>query len=163
VLEPPTWFQGGEDFLVQHGPVADGAVEAADVNEVEGVGREGPLELGVFDLKAQVGRDPAGLGGGDVDADDFGGWVFIGDVSAFLFRLSTSRFEPPKEGGVMSHCVGIRSSLTWPRCRCLYPRPGFAYEKSGLSVMSLSCQGAEARRVAYLGIRSNWWKEEPVF
>lgn len=83
VLEPPAGLQRGVHLPVQLGPVADGAVQGAHVDEVEGVGLEGPVELGVFDLEAQVWGDPVGLGGCDVDADDFGGWVFVSDVSAF--------------------------------------------------------------------------------
>lgn len=80
LLEVSAGFQGAEALRVQGGPVGDGAVQAADVDEVEGVRREGPVGFHVVDLEAHVGRDPGGLNGGEVGAGDQRGGIQVGDV-----------------------------------------------------------------------------------
>ena len=72
----------GEDLLVERRPVAQGAEEAADVDEVEGCfGGEGPGHGGtVVDFELQVGRHVGGLDGGEVGADDGGAGVLVGEV-----------------------------------------------------------------------------------
>lgn len=111
VLEPAAGLEGLEDLAVELGPVADGAVEGAYVDEVEGGGLEGPVELGILDLEAEVRGHPAWLGRGDVDADDFRRGELVGNVAVWDVRLWALK---PRV---------TRSVLTLPRyqCRCLHP------------------------------------------
>lgn len=48
------------------------------MNEVEVVGRVGPVEVDVFDLEVAVGRHEGGLYGGEVGADYVGAGVEVG-------------------------------------------------------------------------------------
>lgn len=50
------------------------------MDEVKRGGVEGPVELGVFDLKGQILRHPDWLDGADVCADDLRGRVGVGHV-----------------------------------------------------------------------------------
>jgi hypothetical protein len=65
------------DLAVQRGPVSDGTVQRADVDEVEAEG-EGPGRCYVVDFEFAVWRREGGLDGGEVYADDFGARVFWG-------------------------------------------------------------------------------------
>lgn len=60
---------------VQRGPGLDGAVQGADVYEVEG-GGVGPGEGDVVNFEFAVWRGEGRLDGGEVDAEDFGAGVF---------------------------------------------------------------------------------------
>jgi hypothetical protein len=51
------------------------------VDVVGRVGVEGPRLGGVVDLEGYVGRDPGGLDGGDVCAEDGGGGEGVGEVA----------------------------------------------------------------------------------
>lgn len=106
VLDPAARDGGAEGLLVERAPVADAAVEAADVDVVEGLGRIRPLELRVFDVEHAVWRHPHGLDGADVGADDLGGRVGVGhvdgpdagagaDVEDSGGRLGERRLEQP--------------------------------------------------------------------
>lgn len=84
VLEPAARLEGLEDLAVELGPVADGTVEGADVDEVERVGLKGPVELRVLNLETEVGGHPARLGWGDVDADNLGRGELVGHIASFF-------------------------------------------------------------------------------
>lgn len=81
VLDVAAGLGAAEGFAVEGGPVRDAAVQVAQVDKVKVVGRVGPGELGVVDLEAEVGRDPGGLDGADVEADDRGRGVLVGKVT----------------------------------------------------------------------------------
>ena len=83
MLEPATWLQGLVDLVIQPGPIVDGPLQVADVDEVERFRRKGPVELSVFDLELQVGRDPAGLCGCNISADDFRRGVCVCYVAGY--------------------------------------------------------------------------------
>lgn len=103
VLDPAARLHVAERLAVQLAPVVDAAVQVAHVDEVELVLLEGPVELGVVDLEAAVGRDPAGLHGGDVKAQDIGRGVLVGHIASnALERVD----------------LGMGTRLrTWPRYR----------------------------------------------
>jgi len=61
LLEPATGLEGQIHLPIERVPVADGAMQVADMDEVEGAGLKGPVLLSIVDLKAQVWRDPAWL------------------------------------------------------------------------------------------------------
>lgn len=63
------------DLLVQRGPVGDGPVERADVDEIE-TEREGPGGCHIVDLEFAIWRGEGGLDGREIYADDFGAGVF---------------------------------------------------------------------------------------
>jgi len=84
VLEIAAGLRAAEGLAVQRRPVRDGAVQVADVHEVEVVRRVGPGQLGVVDLEAQVRGDPGRLNRADVDAGDLGGGELIGDIAAWV-------------------------------------------------------------------------------
>ena len=81
VLDVPAGLGAAEGFAVERGPVRDAAVQVAQVDKVKVVGRVGPGELGVIDLKAEVGRDPGGLDRADVEADDRSRGELVGKVA----------------------------------------------------------------------------------
>jgi hypothetical protein len=64
----------GVNMCVQGGPVADGAVQGAYVDEVEGA-RVCPWKCYVVDFEFAVGWREGGLDGGEVYACDFSGGV----------------------------------------------------------------------------------------
>ena len=98
-------------------PVLDSAEEVADVDKVEEVVLPGPVEGGIVDLEADVGRNPLGLSWGEVRADYFGVGVLVGKVTEGLIWESSS-------GGIENHTLprylqwlaivesGIRRHLT---------------------------------------------------
>lgn len=81
VLDVAARLGAAEGFAVEGGPVRDAAVQVAQVDKIKVVGRVGPGELGVVDLEAEVGRDPGGLDWADVEADDRGRGVLVGEVA----------------------------------------------------------------------------------
>lgn len=80
VLDPAARDGGPEGLLVERAPVADAAVEPADVDVVKGLGRIRPFELRVLEVEHAVWRHPHRLDGADVGADDLGGRVGVGHV-----------------------------------------------------------------------------------
>lgn len=92
LFEISSGFEVGVDAGVEFGPGGDGAVEAADVDEVELAFGEGPRLRAVVDLEAEVGWDPVGLDGGDVCCDYLGVGVFVCEVDG-LGRGLVSGFD----------------------------------------------------------------------
>lgn len=92
LFEISSGFEVGVDAGVEFGPRGDGAVEAADVDEVELAFGEGPGFGAVVDLEAEVGRDPVRLDGGDVCCDYLGVGVFVCEVDG-LGRDVVSEFD----------------------------------------------------------------------
>jgi len=84
------------------------------VDVVEVVVGVRPGELGIVKFKFAVGRDPEGLGRGDVGAGNFGGWELVGKISAtgkmgwMLLLLSLLVIRKERKVGV-SHCPDTRS------------------------------------------------------
>lgn len=74
-MEIAAWGEVLEYLGVEGGPGVDGAVQSADVDEVER-GGVGPGEGDVVDFEFAVWRGEGWLDGGEVDADDFGAGVF---------------------------------------------------------------------------------------
>jgi hypothetical protein len=91
---------------VQLRPVVDAANEITDVDEVK-VFAEGPVELGIVDLKRAVGWNPFRLDRGDVGADHFGFGILVCDVAAgedFMLGPSPgSRWGDDCSGGGCLH------------------------------------------------------------
>lgn len=61
VLEPAARLEAAVGLAVEFGPVFDGADEEAEVNEVELVSGEGPVQGGVIKLETAVGGRPCWL------------------------------------------------------------------------------------------------------
>lgn len=80
-LDPAAGGAAAESLLEEAVPVLDGAEEVADVDEVEGVVLPGPRQRGIVDLESDVGRDPFGLAGREVGADNIGGGELVGKVT----------------------------------------------------------------------------------
>lgn len=76
--------------LVEGKPVLDGTAEPTDVDEVEEVRLVGPFLVVVVDLETDVGRNPAGLDGRDVGADDVAVGERIGEVDCPETYMSVS-------------------------------------------------------------------------
>lgn len=68
-------------FLVQARPVGHAAVQTPDMDQVEVVERERPVQAAVVNLELAVWRQEFGLNWREVDACDFGGGVLIGEVA----------------------------------------------------------------------------------
>lgn len=92
LFEISSGFEVGVDAGVEFGPGGDGAVEAADVDEVELAFGKSPRLRAVVDLEAEVGWDPVGLDGGDVCGDYLGVGVFVCEVDG-LGRDVVSEFD----------------------------------------------------------------------
>lgn len=80
-LDPAAGGAAAEGLLEEAVPILDGAEEVADVDEVEVVVLPGPRQGGVVDLEPDVGRDPFGLAGREVGADNIGGGELVGKVT----------------------------------------------------------------------------------
>lgn len=92
LFEISSRFEVCVDAGVEFGPGGDGAVEAADVDEVELSFGKSPGFGAVVDLEAEVRRDPVGLDGGDVCCDYLGVGVFVCEVDG-LGRGLVSEFD----------------------------------------------------------------------
>jgi hypothetical protein len=57
-FHPAAWLDVFEGLADEARPVTDRADEIAIVDEVEGVGIEGPVAFSVIDFEAAIGRDP---------------------------------------------------------------------------------------------------------
>lgn len=119
VLDPAAGLDVAEGLAVQLAPVVDAAVQVAHVDEVELVRLEGPVELGVVDLEAAVGRDPAGLHGGDVKAQDFGGGVLVGHIAANALEMVDlrmgSRYEHGPDTRTGPNIENFLGHVSWTR------------------------------------------------
>lgn len=80
-LDPAAGGAAAEGLLEEAVPILDGTEEVADVDEVEVVVLPGPRQGGVVDLEPDVGRDPLGLAGREIGADDVGGGELVGKVT----------------------------------------------------------------------------------
>lgn len=92
LFEISSGFEVCVDAGVEFGPRGDGAVEAADVDEVELAFGKSPRLRAVVDLEAEVGWDPVRLDGGDVCGDYLGVGVFVCEVDG-LGRDLVSEFD----------------------------------------------------------------------
>lgn len=81
VLDPAAGLEAAVGFPVELHPVLDAAHHPADVNVVKGGFGKSPRLGEVVELEFAVGRHPGGLGGREVDADNLGGGVFVGEVA----------------------------------------------------------------------------------
>lgn len=81
LVQVAAWLEVVVYLCVEIGPRVDGAVQGADVDEVE-ARRVGPGEGYVVDFEFAVGWREGGLDGREVDARDFGGGVlWVGGFS----------------------------------------------------------------------------------
>ena len=83
VLDPAARRERLVGLAVQRVPVGDGPQQVAHVDVVGRVGVEGPGLGRVVDLEGYVGRDPGGLDGRDVGAEDGGGGEGVSEVALF--------------------------------------------------------------------------------
>ena len=73
-VEVAAWLEVVVDLRVKCWPVADGAVQGPDVDEIEGLG-VCPWEGHVVDFEFAVWRRELRLDGGEIYAEDFGAGV----------------------------------------------------------------------------------------
>ena len=92
VLISGAGLQVVEGLSVEGGPVADGAVQIANVDVVEVVLRPGPVQLGIVDDKLAVMGHPRWLDWGYIRADDLASGVLVGEVfRRLLLACGTGR------------------------------------------------------------------------
>lgn len=74
-VEVAAWFEIVIALRVERGPIADRAIQGADIDEVKGL-RVRPRKSDIIYLKLAVRRSELGLNGGEVNAKDLGARVF---------------------------------------------------------------------------------------
>lgn len=68
-------------------PVGEAAQHEAEVNQISAGGRESPLPARVVDLELAVWRDEGRLDGGEVGANNLGGFILVRDISTATSAL----------------------------------------------------------------------------
>lgn len=74
-MEEAAWFEIVIALRVERGPIADRAIQGADIDEVKGL-RVRPWKSDIIYFKLAVRRSELGLNGGEVNAKYLGARVF---------------------------------------------------------------------------------------